>query len=195
MKGKLNSRESGLLVVGLCLSVILTASTVIVAWQGSYSSGSYATGSSVSASYPQSSALSGSNVPISSASGSDRTYCVSMGYLYRTNPRVMAASQICQFSDYSWCDAMPPLQESAAPAPLLTASTIHMENTIHTSNDYPYSNNYPYTGTTPGAATDACTGRGGNVTSVHTPYGDVDVCKFPNGDIMDLYGLQRVPGR
>ncbi len=72
---------------------------------------------------------------------------------------------------------------------LLTASTIHMENNYPYFYDYPYSNNYPYTGTTPGAATDACTGIGGNVTSVHTPYGYVDVCKFPNGDIMDLYGL------
>jgi len=157
MKGKLNSRKSGLLVVGLCLSVILTASTVIVAGQGSYSSGSYATGSSVSASYPQSSALSGSNAPISSASGSDRTYCVSMGYLYRTYPRVNGGQPICQFSDYSWCDAMPSLQESATQAPFANGFYNSYGKYYPYFYDYPYSNNYPYTGTTPSAATDACT--------------------------------------
>jgi hypothetical protein len=48
---------------------------------------------------------------------------------------------------------------------------------------------YSYPGLTPGDSIDACTSAGSNVTSVHTPYGDVDVCKFPNGNIMDLFGL------
>jgi putative hemolysin len=189
MKGKLNSRKSGLLVFGLCLAVFLAASVVTVAGQGSYSSGSNATGPSASVSSPQSSAPSGSNAPVSSTSGSDRTYCVSMGYLYRTNPGVNGNQPICQLSDYSWCDANAFATGKCGASIGATGFNNSYGNYYPYFYDYPYSNNYPYTGTTPGAAIDACTGSGGNVTNVHTPYGDVDVCKFPNGNIMDLNGL------
>jgi hypothetical protein len=81
--------------------------------------------------------LSGSNVP-SSATGSDRTYCVGMGYLYRTTPGVNGGLPICQFSDYSWCDA------NAFPTGKCGTSTIADGFCNSYGNYYPYFYDYPY---------------------------------------------------
>ena len=188
MKGKLNSGKSGLLVVGLFIAVVLIAGVTTVAGQGSYSSGSYAPSSSASVSYP-SSATSGSAAPVSSSSGSDRTYCVSMGYLYRTTPGVNGGQPICQFSDYSWCDANAFSTGKCGASVGTNGFYNPYGNYYPYFYDYPNYNGYSYPGVTPGGSIDACTSRGGVVSSVHTPYGDVDVCKFPNGNTMDLYGM------
>lgn len=188
MKGKLNSGKSGLLVVGLFMAVVLTVGIATVVGQG-YSTGSYTPSSPASVSNPQGSAVSGS-APATSTASSDRTYCVSMGYLYRTTPGVNGGQPICQFSDYSWCDA----NAFATGKCGATNSANGFYNPYGTYypyfyDYYPYSSGNYYPGQTPGQAIDACTSAGGNITSVHTPYGDVDVCKFPNGSIMDLYGM------
>jgi putative hemolysin len=39
------------------------------------------------------------------------------------------------------------------------------------------------------AATKNCEKMGGGVSSVHTPYGDVDLCVFPYGNSIDLRSL------
>lgn len=187
MKGKINSRKSGLLFIGLCLAVFLTAGVVIVAGQGSYSSGSYAIGPSASVSYPQSSATSGSGALVSTTPSSDRAYCVRMGYLYRTNAGVNNGQPICQFSDYSWCDANAYATGKCGLGNSATGFYNPYGIYYPYLYDYPYYYNYPYI-MTPGQSINACTNAGGNVSSVHTPYGDVDVCKFPNGNIMNLYG-------
>jgi putative hemolysin len=159
MKGKRNSRKSGLLVVGLFIAVVLTAGVAIVAGQGS------------------------------SSSGSDRTYCVSMGYLYRTTPGANGGQPICQFSDTSWCDANAFATGKCSASVSSNGFYNPYGNYYPYFYDYPYSSGYSYPGQTPGATIDACTSGGGTISSVHTPYGDVDVCKFPNGNIMDLYGM------
>lgn len=188
MKDKLNSRKSGILVVGLLMAVVLAVGIATVAGQG-YSSGSYAPSTPASVSPPQSSAAYGSAAPASSTSSSDRTYCVSMGFLYRTNPGVNNNQPICQISDISWCDA----NAFATGKCGATTSTNGFYNPYGIYYpyyyDYPYYSGYSYPGQTPGQSIDACTSAGGNVSTVHTPYGDVDVCKFPNGNIMDLYGM------
>ena len=188
MKCKLNSGKSGLLVIGLLMTVVLTVGVATVAGQG-YSSGSYAPGTPASVSSPQSPVVSASTAPVSSSSGSDRTYCVSMGYLYRTTPGVNGGQPVCQFSDYSWCDANSFTTGKCGANVGSNGFYNPYGNYYPYFNDYPYSSGYSYPGLTPGQSIDACTSRGGSVSSVHTPYGDVDVCKFPNGNIMDLYGM------
>jgi putative hemolysin len=187
MKDKLNSRKSGLLAAGLIIAVVLSVGVAIVAGQGY--SGSYSTGSPASVSPPQSSAAYGSAVPASSTTSSARTYCVSMGYLYRTTPGANGNQPICQFSDYNWCDASAFANGKCGTGVSSNGFYNQYGNYYPYFYDNPYYTGYSYPGQTPGQAIDACTGSGGNVTSVHTPYGDVDVCKFPNGNIMDLYGM------
>ena len=112
-----------------------------------------------------------------------------MGYLYRTTPGVNGGQPICQFSDYSWCDANAfatgkcgaNIGSNGFYNP--TATTIHTSTTILTPAAIRILDRLL------AQSIDACTSGGGSVSSVHTPYGDVDVCKFPNGNIMDLYGM------
>lgn len=112
-----------------------------------------------------------------------------MGYLYRTNPGVNGNQPICQFSDYSWCDANAFATGKCGASTSATGFYNPYGVYYPYFYDYPYYGGYTYPRMTPGQSIDACTSAGGNVTSVHTPYGDVDVCRFPNGNIMDLYGL------
>lgn len=184
MKGKFNSWKSGLLVVGLFMAVVLTVGVATVAGQG-YSTGAYTP--SVSVSNPQTPAVSGSTASVPSSPSSDRTYCVSMGYLYRTTPGVNGGQPICQFSDYSWCDANAYATGKCGANVGSNGFTNPYGYYYPYFYDYPYSNGYSYL--TPGQSVDACFGAGGKVSSVHTPYGDVDVCKLPNGNIMNLYGM------
>jgi len=39
------------------------------------------------------------------------------------------------------------------------------------------------------AATRCCQDNGGRVESVHMPYGDVDLCAFPDGKSVNLWAL------
>jgi putative hemolysin len=108
-------------------------------------------------------------------SGPDRSYCVSMGNLYTTSPAVNNGKGICQFPDKSWCDA----------------HEFFIGNCSRSANvgysPYSYSN-------AQGAldiadATKACQRSGGRVENVHTAYGDVNLCVFPDGSSVDLRGL------
>jgi putative hemolysin len=175
MKGKLNLRISGLLVVGLFIAVVLVIGVATVAGQGTYSLGSNESSSSAATA--------------TSSSGSDRTYCVSMGYLYRTSPGINGGQPICQFSDYSWCDASDFATGKCSANIGANGFYNPYGNYYPYFYEYPYYNGYYYSGLTPGESIDACTSAGGTISSVHTPYGDVDVCKLPNGDIIDLYGM------
>ncbi len=122
---------------------------------------------------------------VSSVDGqsSDETYCVDSGYLYRTIQGVNNGQGICQFTDYTWCDA------HAFATGQCNVNSFGFYNPY--GYYYPYSNFYgaSYSGLTPGEAIDSCTNSGGQVESVHTPYGDVDVCAFPGGRTVDLYRL------
>jgi putative hemolysin len=108
-------------------------------------------------------------------SGPDRSYCVSMGNLYTTSPAVNNGKGICQFSDNSWCDAHAFFVGNCS------------RNTNGAYNPYSYNN-------AQGAldiadATKACQHNGGRVENVHTAYGDVNLCVFPDGSSVDLRGL------
>jgi len=153
MIGKLNKWRSGALLVGLCFVAVL-ATASLVAGQGS---------------------------PSSSTSSSDRSYCVGMGYLYRTDPGINNGQGFCQFGN-GWCDAHAFASGSCG------ASNSGFFNPYGYYYPYYYSTYYPF-GLNYGGSINSCRSYGGSVQSIHTPYGDVDECVFPNGRTMDLYGL------
>ena len=124
----------------------------------------------------------GTYQPISSAtqaadtSGPDRAYCVSNGYLYTSNPAVNGGKPICLFPDGSSCDAHAFFTGNCSGVGLAS----------------PY--NPTFYGNGQGAldiaaGTKECQRLGGGVQSVHTPYGDVDLCVLPGGNTMDLREL------
>ena len=157
MAPKLTISGARLLLLGLCLSVLLAACALSAAGQGTYQ--------------PISAATQAINT-----SGPDRSYCVSNGYLYTSNPAVNGGKPICQFPDGSSCDA----------------------HAFFTGNCSGVALSSPYNPTFYGngqgaldiaAGTKECQRLGGGVQSVHTPYGDVDLCVFPGGNTMDLRAL------
>ena len=169
MTGKLNRWKLGFLFTGLCIVVIL-ASALTVAGQGTYSSGSY----------PSVSSASGSMASTQSTSSSDRAYCVGLGYLYRTAPGIDNGQGFCQFGGNSWCDAHTFATGSCSP------SSYGFHNPYGYYYPYYYSA-YPY-GQNDGGSINSCQDYGGRVESIHTPYGDVNECVYPNGSAMNFYG-------
>ena len=107
-------------------------------------------------------------------SGPDRAYCVSMGYLYTTSPGVNSGKGVCQFPDNSWCDGH-------------AFFTGDCTNANSAYNPYFYNN--PQGALDIADATKACQKNGGRVENVHTAYGDVNLCVFPDGSSVDLRGL------
>jgi putative hemolysin len=109
-------------------------------------------------------------------SGPDRAYCVGTGNLYATTPGVNNNRPICKFTDNTWCDA----------------HSFFAGNC--TGNSRPSYTKYA-SYTTPLSALDladvtkTCQTRGGQVQNVHTPYGDVNLCVFPDGSSVDLRSL------
>jgi putative hemolysin len=129
-------------------------------------------------------------------SAPDSAHCTSMGYLYTTVSGVNNGKPICQFPDGTSCDAHS----------FFLGNCTFSQNSY--SNAYPYNNPlgsyYPYNnpqGYNPyfkndpqGAldiadATKNCEKMGGSVGSVHTPYGDLNLCNFPYGGTIDLSSL------
>lgn len=105
--------------------------------------------------------------------GSAQGYCVQMGYLYRTAPAMNNGQGVCQFPDGTWCDAQSFYSGQCGPSLL--------------PQPVP---GYYYTGSPVGAtASSLCQARGGTLQSVHTPYGDVTLCVFPDGSTCDLQSL------
>jgi putative hemolysin len=109
------------------------------------------------------------------ASDAAHAYCVKMGYLYKSSPGLNNGEGVCQFSDQSWCDAQ--AFYSGACGPRLNA------------NAFPVQYYGPTMNVVSGDASQLCRSRGGTVRSVHTPYGDVLMCVFPDGTTCDLQAL------
>jgi len=111
-----------------------------------------------------------------SAPDSARSYCVSMGNLYKTSPGINGGQGVCEFPDRSWCDAQ-----------AYYKGTCDRVLSPHIYPDYVYGSDGRYVAST----TQLCQGSGGRLRSVHTPYGDVTLCVFPNGGTCDLQSLAR----
>jgi hypothetical protein len=122
----------------------------------------------------------GQGYPSSSNASTDRSYCVDLGYLYRTDPGINNGQGFCQF-DSSWCDA------HAFATGKCGTTTSGFFNPYGYYYPY-YSAYYPY-GPNHGGLVASCSRYNGSVQTIHTPYGDVDQCVLPNGMVMDLYGL------
>jgi putative hemolysin len=110
----------------------------------------------------------------------DKSYCVGMGYLYRTDLGINNGQGFCQF-DGTWCDA------HAFATGKCGASTSGFFNPY--GNYYPYYNPYYLYGPNYGGSIASCSSYGGRMETIHTPYGDFDRCVLPNGGTVDLYGL------
>jgi putative hemolysin len=97
-------------------------------------------------------------------------YCVQMGYLYRSSPSINNGQGICEFPDKTWCDAQAFYAGQCGPRL--------------------FPNPIPSSGSTlnPSAST-LCRNAGGQLENVHTPYGDVVLCVFPNGRTCDIQSL------
>lgn len=138
-------------------------------------------------------------------SGPDSAYCTGNGYLYTTKSGVNSGKAICQFPDGTWCDAHAYFTGDCAAStnvsynPNLTYNpnlpyNLNLYNTpVVSSNPYIYNNPYRYNDPQ-GAldiadATKTCQKSGGVVQRVHTSYGDVNMCVFPDGSYIDLMGL------
>lgn len=109
------------------------------------------------------------------ASSQDRASCVGMGHLYRTTPGFNNGQPICQFLDGSWCDAHAFATGQCFPG------------SYGPYNPYIY--NIPQRTLNLADASQICRNTGGRVENVHTPYGDVDLCVFPDGSSVDLRAL------
>jgi putative hemolysin len=108
-------------------------------------------------------------------SGPDRAYCVSNGYLYTSNPAVNGGKPICQFPDGSSCDAHAFFTGNCSGVGLASP----YNPTFYSSQG----------ALDLAAGTKECQRLGGGVQSVHTAYGDVNLCAFPGGNTMDLREL------
>jgi putative hemolysin len=110
----------------------------------------------------------------SPADGAAHSYCVKMGYLYRSSPGVNGGQGICEFPDKTWCDAR--AYYSGQCGPSLSV------------NFAPFAGNAQSASASVSAST-LCRNAGGRLESVHTPYGDVTLCVFPNGRTCDIQSL------
>jgi putative hemolysin len=112
--------------------------------------------------------------PSSSAdANSAQSYCVKMGYLYRALPTAGGMEERCIFPDSTYCEAKAFLNGTCTRTP------------------YPSSSSYVYSGSADWGpqARRMCANSGGRLREVHTPYGDVVTCAFPDGSICDLRAL------
>ena len=118
----------------------------------------------------------------------ESNYCVAMGYLYTTNPTLNGGRGVCVFSDNTYCDAHLFYTGNCSPSPYISYNPyVYYNPYVETYN--PYLSNVTLTGLDLAEATSSCRVSGGIVQSVHTPYGDVDMCVFPDGSSVDLRDL------
>jgi len=110
-------------------------------------------------------------------SGPDSAYCTSNGYIYTTIPGANSGKAVCQFPDGSWCDGHSYFTGNCTP----NASVVNAYN--------PYAFNSPQGALEIADASKMCQNYGGGVQIVHTSYGDVRMCVFPGGSMIDLRGL------
>jgi putative hemolysin len=112
----------------------------------------------------------------SSTSAQDSAYCVGMGYNYAVIPGVNGNQPICQFPDNTWCDAR-----------AFATGTCNINQPGYYN---PYYFNTTQSGLEVSAQIAQCRRMGGGVRTVHTPYGDVDLCVFADGSSVDLRSLR-----
>lgn len=142
--------------------------------------------------------------------GPEGAYCVNSGYLYAVVPGVNNGKPICQFPDNSWCDSHAYFTGNCTPSTsgyispsgyvatggVITPSGVVVPGSIYNPysvNPY-YYNNPTYANVTQSALdiadeTKTCQSMGGSVQQVHTTYGDVNLCVFPDGSSLDLQQL------
>ncbi|OPY48813.1 MAG: hypothetical protein A4E48_02605 [Methanosaeta sp. PtaU1.Bin060] len=106
----------------------------------------------------------------------DRAHCVSMGYLYTTKPSLNSGKPVCQFPDGSWCDAHAFFTGNCSSSGLSSPYNPSFYSNSQGALDI-------------AAGTKECQRLGGGVQGVHTAYGDVNLCVFPDGSTMDLRAL------
>jgi len=102
-----------------------------------------------------------------------QSYCVKMGYLYRALPLADGAEERCVFPDGTYCEANAFFSGSCTRTPF--------------PSPYPY----VYSGNADWVpqARSMCLNSGGSLREVHTPYGDVVMCAFPDGSVCDIRSL------
>jgi len=103
-----------------------------------------------------------------------RSYCVSSGYLYSTSPGINDGQGMCTFPDKSWCDSQAFFQGDCSRSlnPNILPSYVSQSEGMYPQSD----------------AT-ICRSSGGILRSVHTPYGDITMCAFPDGRTCDMKSL------
>jgi putative hemolysin len=103
-----------------------------------------------------------------------RSYCVKSGYLYSTSPGTNDGQGMCTFPDKSWCDSRAFFQGACSRSltPNILPGYVSESESTYTQS----------------AAT-ICRSSGGILRSVHTPYGDITMCAFPDGRTCDLKSL------
>jgi len=104
-----------------------------------------------------------------SAADAVHSHCVQMGYLYKSSPGMNNGQGICEFPDKTWCDAQAFYAGQCSPRPS--------------------PNLLPSSGSLSPSASTLCRNAGGHLQNVHTPYGDVTLCVFPNGRTCDIQSL------
>ena len=112
---------------------------------------------------------------VADTSGPDRAYCVGTGNLYATTPGINNGKPVCQFAGNAWCDA----------------HAFFTGNCTGSTSPYYAGYNTPMSALDIADATKTCNTQGGQVQNVHTPYGDVNLCVFPDGASVDLRSLSR----
>jgi len=105
-----------------------------------------------------------------------RSYCVKSGYLYSSSPGINDGQGICVFPDKRWCDCQAFFQGTCSrnPNPNILpgyASETEAEPMWTQSSE------------------SMCRGSGGILRTVHTPYGDITICAFPDGRTCDMKSL------
>ncbi len=103
-----------------------------------------------------------------------RSYCVKSGYLYSTSSGINGDQGMCTFPDKSWCDSQAFFQGDCSRSlkPNILPSYVTQPESMYPQSD----------------AT-ICRSSGGSLRSVHTPYGDITMCAFPDGRTCDLLSL------
>ena len=108
------------------------------------------------------------------SAGQARSYCVRSGYLYSSSPGVNNGQGICVFPDKSWCDSQAFFQGTCGRnlnPNILPGYASEAEPMWTQSSE------------------SMCRGSGGSPRSVHTPYGDITICAFPDGRTCDMKSL------
>jgi putative hemolysin len=103
-----------------------------------------------------------------------RSFCVKSGYLYTTAPGINAGQGMCVFPDKSWCDCQAFYQGNCSRSlkPNILPGYVSKPESMYTQS-----------------SDTICRSSGGSLRSVHTPYGDITMCVFPDGRTCDLLSL------